>query len=291
MYHSWRPASHLMWLCQAPQLIDSPETFRLAELLPDDWQARLGHWVAHPDARPRCLIAPPNPRLGYYFEELYECVLTHLLGRELLARNVQVREAGGRTLGEMDFVLRDPATGVVEHHEIAVKFYLGYPQGDGETLWYGPNSRDRLDRKAQRMLEHQSRLTRQPEARKALADLGITSPVIPRIFMPGYLFYPPDGPVTLPDFVPADHPRGRWQYHNRVAGQGVNAWVPLRKPHWLGPWSQPDRPDPEQAVAALDAVAKHASPRLFAVLSKSPVTGHWTEVERVFVVPESWPGQ
>ncbi|MFW5824411.1 MAG: DUF1853 family protein [Marinobacter sp.] len=290
MQYRWRAAGHVDWLCRAPQLLRCHQSFALQDHLPEDLAARLARWDADPASRPSVLSDPASPRLGYYFEGLYECVMTHLLGWELLASKRQVRDVQGRTLGELDFLLRNPVTGEVEHHEVAVKFYLGYTQG-GETLWYGPNSQDRLDRKVRRLLEHQSRLTGRPEARTAMADLGIAGPVTPRVFMPGYLFYPPEAPVTVPDFVPADHLRGRWQYHRHLAGQRTDTWVPLRKPHWLGPWSQPGKPDPEPATLALSAVAKHARPCLFAVLGQDPASGHWTEVERVFVVHDNWPRQ
>lgn len=290
MHYPWRPANHVMWLCQAPQLVDSPQTFPLADLLPGDWQSRLAHWVAHPETRPRELAEPPHPRLGYYFERLYECVLTQLLGWELVARNLQVREAGGRTLGELDFVVRDPESGVVEHHEIAVKFYLGYPQGGAGTRWYGPNSRDRLDLKARRLLDHQSRSGERPETRALLAELGVRGPVVPRVFMPGYLFYPAGQVVRLPAFVPRDHLRGHWLYHRQVAAMDTRHWVPLPKPHWLGPWWQSHEPDGTEASIALAEVEEHNRPRLFAALAQAPDTGLWREAARTFVVPPAWPG-
>jgi len=42
-------------------------------------------------------------------------------------------------------VVRNGHTGVVEHHEIAVKFYLGYLQpgsaaDNQDVCWYGPNA-------------------------------------------------------------------------------------------------------------------------------------------------------
>ncbi|WP_417547870.1 DUF1853 family protein [Marinobacter segnicrescens] len=291
MPYRWRTAGHLDWLCRSPQLLRCEQSFALRDQLPADLADRLARWDADPASRPAALNEPAHPRLGYYFERLYECVMTHLLGWQLLAKNLQVRDGSGRTLGELDFLLRNPETGEVEHHEIAVKFYLGYQQDESDTLWYGPNSRDRLDRKVRRLLEHQSRLTERPEARKAMTDLGIPGPVTSRIFMPGYLFYPPDTPLTVPDFVPADHLRGTWLYRHDLADQDMAAWVPLHKPHWLGPWSQPDRPDPELAARVMDTVAEHARPRLFAVLSEDAASGQWIEVERVFVVPENWPRQ
>ena len=289
MNHDWRPANHLAWLCQAPQLLRSPKSVDLANCLPADWRATIAHWAEVPEARPHALNAPANPRLGYYFERLYECVVTHLMGWPLLAKNLQVRDAAGRTLGELDFVVRNPHTGAVEHHEIAVKFYLGYAAEGEHTLWYGPNSHDRLDLKTHRLLEHQSRLGERPEARARLAELGIDEPMQPRIFMPGYLFYPTGQTVALPDSVPGDHLRGHWLYHNAAQALDTGHWVPLHKPHWLGPWWQADQPDAAASESALVNVEEQHRPRLFAALAQDPGSGLWRETARTFVVPSSWP--
>ncbi|MFL1407397.1 DUF1853 family protein [Marinobacter sp. M1N3S26] len=291
MSEPWRPANHLAWLCQAPQLLDSPETFPLRDHLPDDWPSRLAGWATDPENRPASLTEPAHPRLGYYFERLYECMLTELLGWPLLAKNLQVRDAAGRTLGELDFVVQNPHTGAVEHHEIAVKFYLGYPEPGQDTRWFGPNSRDRLDLKVGRLLEHQSRLGTLPEARALLADLGVDEPVMPRVFIPGYLFYPTGDVVSLPDFVPGNHLRGHWLYHGDTRTLDTRHWVPLHKPHWLGLWWQQEPPDAGLSSTALASVEEYRRPRLFAALEQAPDTGFWHETARTFVVPSSWPGQ
>ena len=282
----WRTADHLHWLCHAPQLLHCRQSFSLAEYLPDDLTAQLDRWSKDPARRPGILSEPFPRRLGYYFERLYQAVMTDLLGWTLLAKNLQVRDEAGQTVGELDFLLRNPVSGQVEHHEIAVKFYLAY--GNPDTLWYGPNNRDRLDRKVARLLEHQSRLTKRQETRQALAGLGITEPVTARIFMPGYLFYPAQGSAAVPDFVPGNHLQGSWRYLHQVHQQDTRRWVPLQKPHWLGTWIQPDEPDPEHAASALKAIADHRQPRLFAVLHPRP-DGLWAEVDRLFVVPDHWP--
>lgn len=258
--------------------------------MPPDWQSRLEQWDRDPDSGPAVLTEAAHPRLGLYFERLYECVMTQLLGWELLGKNIQV--AGqGRTLGELDFVFREPSSGRVEHHEIAVKFYLGcQPDLNAPPLWYGPNTSDRLDLKAARLLDHQARMAERPETILALEALGLPQPSRTRIFMPGYLFYP-DG-QTLPDpaGVPATHARGCWRYASRVYPREMLHWAHLRKPHWLGPWVQPEPPDPQAAQDRLAQVQATGTPRLFARLAQDTRTGCWGEVERVFVVPEHWPG-
>lgn len=127
--------------------------------------------------------------MGFYFERLYRVLLQDLLGWDILLQNQQI-QSNGRTIGELDFVVHNGSEDRIEHHEIAIKFYLGVNQPAGPTLWYGPNAKDRLDLKTAGMLHKQSQRTHLPEARTLLANAGITGPVTPRIFMPGYLFYP-----------------------------------------------------------------------------------------------------
>jgi len=280
---------HLAWLCSAPQLLEGPAAFALHHHLPADWWERLQQWDRSPDTGPAVLTEAAHPRLGLYFERLYECVMTQLLGWELLAKNLQI--AGqGRTLGELDFVLRNPASGQVEHHEIAVKFYLGYrDNADSQPLWYGPNTSDRLDLKTARLLNHQVRMTERPETLAALEAAGLPQPSKARIFMPGYLFYPDDRTLPAPAGVPGDHARGAWRYASQVKPDEVQCWAHLRKPHWLGPWVQSQTPDPEAAQARLAQVQARGTPRLFARLGPQSGGGDWVEEERFFVVPDPWP--
>lgn len=291
---------HLAWMCQAPQLIDSAVGFDLGQYLPDDLDERLTTWDASPGAGPAVLTEAPAPRLGHYFERLYECLLTDLLGWELLLKNQPVR-SNGITLGELDFIVRNPVDQVVEHHEIAVKFYLGHRDSDQTApRWYGPNSKDRLDLKTARLISHQSRLTEKPETRALLHSLNIPPPTRTRIFMPGYLFYPANRQLPLSEQVPPDHLRGEWFYideldrMNRERSTNCRVedhWIPLIKPHWLGPWRQHGPPDKHLARNALETVRSAGTPRLFAVLKQTNEENLWQEHRRVFVVPASWPGR
>lgn len=280
---------HLAWMCHAPQLLDSDLSFHPANYLHDDVLALLRHWDARPEVGPAVLTDTPKPRLGLYFEELYHCLLTHILGYEVLARNLQIRGAE-RTLGELDFVVRNPRTHEIEHHEVAVKFYLGVrQQASGATFWHGPNAIDRLDMKTRNLLEQQSQRTLLAETTAALRVLGIEQPLTTHIFMPGYLFYPLDQDLTAPPQVPANHERGRWFYLEHARCRETRHWVHLHKPHWLGPWVQREAPDPSAITAALDAVETSGTPRLFALVNYDTGTKLWKETERFFVVSAQWP--
>ena len=283
---------HLAWMCHAPQLISSAMGFAPDRFLPADTEDRLRAWDKAPNRGPEVLTEPPARRLGHYFERLYECLLKDLLGWEILLKNQPVR-SNGITLGELDFVVRNPVDDAIEHHEIAVKFYLGHREEDQDNArWYGPNSRDRLDIKTQRLTGHQSQMAARPETRNLLASMGIERPSVARVFMPGYLFYPLGDSLPPPDNLPSGHLRGNWLHIDdldRVTD--TERWVPLIKPHWLGPWQQSQAPNHPLTQEALDLVRSAGIPRLFAVLQQSSADGYWRETSRLFVVPGTWPNR
>ncbi len=280
---------HLSWLLSAPPLWHGAWRWHLS---PDEQlriRTTLDRWADSPEAGPAFLTAAPAPRLGQYFEHLYECLMTELMGWEKVINNLPIR-GQGRTLGELDFIFRNPETGQLEHHEIAVKFYLGHPAPDGlEPLWYGPNARDRLDLKTRHLREHQSRLTHRPETVETLRARGIETPRIARVIMPGYLFYPWGEDYPAPAQAPPDHLRGHWLYLKDVERVDTRYWVPLKKPHWLGSWVQPYPPDAEPTRAALEQIRRTDTPRLFAALKPVCESEQWMEKDRFFVVPERWP--
>lgn len=280
---------HLAWLCQAPQLLTGSIRFDPCDHLAAGSLEKLMQWDLNPSSGPCLLSEVPHYRLGLYVESLYECLLTELLGWQVLARNLPIR-AAGTTLGELDFVVRNPHTRGVEHHEIAVKFYLGYQSSPENLRWYGPNARDRLDLKTDKLLNQQSPRSQLPEARAVLSDMGVSAPLAQRIFMPGYLFYPVDKTLIPPASVAPNHLHGRWTYLQTVAAMETGYWVPLRKPHWLGPWLQADAPDTSATHQAMADIESTETPRLFAIMEYCEEKGLWQEADRIFVVPGTWPG-
>lgn len=289
LYSFHTPAvRHLAWLCQTPQLFSSPISFQPTKYLPDNYLSMLMLWDQAPELAPPLLLETPQKRLGFYFERLYQVLFESLLGWRILLKNQQIH-ANGRTIGELDFVVYNPVEKRIEHHEIAIKFYLGVPERCRETLWYGPNAIDRLDLKTDQMLNDQSQRSRQPEVVALLESLGISGPVTPRIFIPGYLFHPSPQPATVPDYVPGNYHRGIWMYVFEAKQTNTSTWVPLNKPHWIGPWIQREPPVHKTVKEALTFAERHAIPRLFSILGQQPDDGRWAETDRVFVMPESWP--
>ena len=120
-------------------------------------------WCEHAwrDYYPRLLELDANPlplqayindrkdhRLGSYFESLLEFWLADPANNlyRLIASHIAIRD-GQQTLGELDFLVQDKASGQFQHWEVAVKFYLGIQAGGNYEYWVGPGLGGRLDLK------------------------------------------------------------------------------------------------------------------------------------------------
>ncbi|WP_354678920.1 DUF1853 family protein [Cupriavidus plantarum] len=225
-------------------------------------------------------------RLGRHAERLLHFALTHAPGLELLASNVPVRhrhDRGIRTLGELDFVWRDPSRGEVVHWEMATKFYLhvGETESGAPTVptapvvpvvpvvpttglraFVGPNLVDRLGDKLEHIVQRQLPLGDTPDARAALGcaiDRG-------EVYLLGWLFYRDD---ILPSGLDAlgiapDHLRGWWStldaWAARAAARPTSRWCRLSRGDWLsgmrvGAVPAPGDPRFEDAAALHAALA------------------------------------
>ena len=96
----------------------------------------------------RYLLKRPSPnRLGFHFEGLLSFWLEDGFARKLhpyetLASNVQLYN-GKQTTGELDLILYNHAEQLVEHWELAIKFFMGSAPFE-PVNWVGINSNDNL---------------------------------------------------------------------------------------------------------------------------------------------------
>ncbi|EKT4484984.1 DUF1853 family protein, partial [Pseudomonas putida] len=208
-------------------------------------------------------------------------------GIELLAANLAIRDAG-RTLGELDVVLRDRDG--VHHLELAIKLYLG-PQDAAHDphAWLGPGCHDRLGSKLAHLKGHQLPMSNGAHSREVLARLGIEQ-VQAHVWLGGYLFYPWPGHAEPPAGANPQHLRGRWvRRRDWVMSEGEH-WQPLQRHDWLAPgrveagecWTV------EQFAAWLHVLERQAPAQLLVRLEPD-AEGAWQEAERVFLVADSWP--
>lgn len=129
-----------------------------------------------------------NTRLGFVYQELCKRLFTQHPDYEILAEEIQIFK-GKQTLGAIDFLLKHQNQ--IEHWEVAIKFYL---LKDG--LWYGPDSRDRLDIKLHRMLTHQLNMSMKEEFHERFPHLTSISP---KMFIQGRLYTNPFENEVVPD--------------------------------------------------------------------------------------------
>jgi len=310
----------LAWVIQSPVLLTAagqewqPVGTGEDLIINDAWCeqqfAKHREWLYALDESPQPLLQwlrlRQSPRLGYYFESLVEFWLRHENTNNRLVPHLQIKDepenGRQRTLGEFDFLLVDETRRQILHWEVAVKFYLRYPQADGSYLWCGPNPRDRLDLKLQRLFQHQLLLSRLPPAIAALQQLGLNLPVWPRLLLKGYLFYRSHtewrNAQSHFDGLSARHLRGWWTYLEPFEipqAASDSRWLYLPRLQWLAPATiHGEGKDQlmnlqELHKFCLVMLKRHQKPPLVAEM-RLMQTDVWEEVSRGFVLPQNWPG-
>lgn len=132
---------------------------------------------------------PENLRLGKRVEYFALSNLIQQPQIEIIANNIQIQRKK-TTLGELDCVLK--MNGQLKHLEIVYKFYL-YVQEHGKGLhaWIGPNKKDSLIEKLNRLKNHQLPLLYQPECINFLESIQIdVNEVAQRVLFKAQLFLP-----------------------------------------------------------------------------------------------------
>lgn len=289
----------LAWTLLSPPLLADSDWPQRHPLAGSGWArqpGRLADWLRRLDEQPERLrewLAQGSVRrLGLYYERLWQFALQAAPGILLLACNLPIR-LGGRTLGELDLLLRD-AEGV-HHMELAVKLYLGPRAGDGRDAaqWLGPGSEDRLDRKLDHLARHQLPLSNSRHGKLALADLR-SDEVRAEFWLGGYLFYPwPDG-CAAPVGAHPLHGRGRWLTRDDFIAYRAQAapgpWQPLPRQAWLaGSRLSEEEVWTRERFADWLAHLPSGAPAHLLVRLEKRAADNWEEAERLFLMPEAWP--
>lgn len=184
------------------------------------------------------LAALPSSRLGIRFEALLSFWLNDHSGHwhdfELLAKNIQLKDEK-RTIGEVDFIIKNKITQKIEHWELSLKFYLG--EGALQPYeWRGLNDRDTFGRKIKHTLARQFNVDRilLPELGEKTIDKRIA------VFK-GRLFYPDQvadsAKESLAAWLHPEHLRGTWGYQL----PSDITWRRAARREWLTPEPSPQK--------------------------------------------------
>ena len=222
-------------------------------------------------------------RVGHYFESLVGHWLQQLPGWTLIACNAPVR-LQKQTLGAYDFIVRN-AEGEVEHWEVAVKFYLRRDAALEWRSWVGPNQRDRLDKKVNRMRDHQLVLSRREVGLQALQELGVTEIHHRNALLKGCFFTEWGSSSAGPQDSLHDA-QGRWIDVSRVGDltrtYPDSCWTRRDKPFWLAPMSSRG-----VSIESMVLPTHLKRPEMWSRMAQTS-PGSWSEAERWFFVPEHW---
>jgi hypothetical protein len=290
----------LAWLLDAPDLLDpaAPEWQGAIATLPvveggvRDWLLAL---QADPAPLHQALGPRPYTRIGLYAEKL---MAFYFQAQGLLVRHgLQVRNEGGATIGEFDFLL-DGGRGGLVHLEFATKFYLLRAADLPARLdaFVGPNLADSLGRKMRKIFERQLGLGREPAAQASLP-----APVLrAQALVKGWLFYPAaqahglatacaDTLAELDQLTQGGHCRGLWCEAAGLPAAREARFVILPRLEWLAPW-QGEGVHVQEREALLRTLAERWAgnpvPQLVAQVEQAGAL--WREQQRLFVVPEGW---
>ncbi|SDN32451.1 DUF1853 family protein [Vreelandella arcis] len=297
----------LAWLAITPDVVELPPPFpqagrlSLAEL---GLNEGLDAWLDGLSVPDLARNGRRASRMGHYHEQLWHWLLDSAPNTRLLAHNVRITRKRS-TLGELDMLYRRCDYPAPVHLEVAIKFYLGLPDGPGEetshSRWIGPGGLDSLALKCRHLQRHQLPLSTTPEALDVLThwlaprDIGplarpLAAQLTQRLAMPGVLFYPWHVAMPPPEGATATHRRGRWCHVGDWPALAATlpdivqlAW--LAKPHWLAPPPLEAFVPASGSLTALLAMA-HQQPQQ--IMLYNPLE---MRTERLFIVPDSWPRQ
>ncbi len=234
-----RVVRDLWWAVTSPGLMDEGYGCTVPAFDQDELLPAFRALDARPEALHRAVagsLGAERPRLGAYFEDLIEFFVRDVAGHRDLVSGVVIREEK-RTVGELDLLFRDGP--VCRHWELAVKFYMHVPGlvDDPSGCYLGPETRDRLHLKMERLRDHQLPLAGTAAAAEALASW---QPLESAALVRGRLYYPASSDWSAgpsPTLVDSSHLRGWWCQVDRAEEllPDADSYALLTRAEWFAP--------------------------------------------------------
>lgn len=116
---------------------------------------------------------PKKIRLGHQMEYVFNQLLEYSDAYEVVLHNLPIKQ-GKRTIGEIDFILRDTTTKKLIHVELTYKFYIIDPEiSEPLHQLLGPNQHDAFFAKMQKIKNKQFKLLHSEEGVNTLINNNI----------------------------------------------------------------------------------------------------------------------
>jgi hypothetical protein len=175
---------------------------------------------------------PDGLRLGKRVEYFALSNLSQQSQLEVIANNIQIQR-NKITLGEIDALLLINNQPI--HLEIVYKFYLfDKDLGEGLNAWIGPNRKDSLIEKLNRLKNHQLPLLYQPETVKVLVENNIDiASVEQKILFKAQLFIPENFELTNFNGLNPECVSGRYFHYTALEKHKTSKFYIPSKHNWL----------------------------------------------------------
>jgi hypothetical protein len=117
---------------------------------------------------------PINLRLGKQIESIFSAILTSSKNYTVLQEGLQIMDKK-TTIGELDFIIKDEPSNSIFHLELVYKFYLYDPKVSLIEVekWIGPNRKDSLNHKLEKLKTKQFPLLNKTQTQNTLDTLNL----------------------------------------------------------------------------------------------------------------------
>ncbi|MEN8138990.1 MAG: DUF1853 family protein [Bacteroidota bacterium] len=232
-----------------------------------------------------------SKRLGRYFENLLRFYFDFHPNIEVLEFGKQIF-SGKRTIGEMDFILRNKITTEIIHLETAVKYFA---KAKGNSDFYSficPNGSRNFGDKLDKTYSKQLKITELPETIEFLKKENYY-PLKSYHFIKGMLFYHPDEIDSFQhENLNTNHQRGWWIYQKEVDTLNPDSkFRVIHKSRWLSEEICEDSGELLSKSELIEILETHfeiiSQGQLIVEFQKSEDI--WIEISRGFVLDNRWP--
>jgi hypothetical protein len=133
---------------------------------------------------------PENRRLGHLAEHIVSELIKASENYRMLYENLQIIQ-DKQTIGELDFIIQHTSTQKIIHVELAYKFYLYDPTLATESIknWIGPNRKDALHEKIEKLQQKQFPLLYHEATQAKLPEIDLKN-ISQQLCLIAYLFLP-----------------------------------------------------------------------------------------------------